>query len=45
MVESCEDRRDFWTMLRALAGEDRLSTEALVERRASGRGRQDHVRG
>ena len=23
MVESCEDRRDFWTMLRALAGLDR----------------------
>jgi pyruvate-ferredoxin/flavodoxin oxidoreductase len=23
MVESCEDRRDFWTMLRALAGTDK----------------------
>lgn len=23
IVESCEDRRDFWTMLRALAGEDK----------------------
>ncbi len=25
MVESCEDRRAFWTMLRALAGEDRAA--------------------
>ncbi len=31
IVESCEDRRDFWTMLRALAGEDQPSTESLVE--------------
>jgi pyruvate-ferredoxin/flavodoxin oxidoreductase len=31
IVESCEDRRDFWTMLRSLAGEDQPSTEALVE--------------
>jgi pyruvate-ferredoxin/flavodoxin oxidoreductase len=31
IVESCEDRRDFWTMLRALAGEDQPSTDALVE--------------
>jgi pyruvate-ferredoxin/flavodoxin oxidoreductase len=32
IVASCEDRRDFWTMLRALAGEDEPSTEALVEK-------------
>jgi pyruvate-ferredoxin/flavodoxin oxidoreductase len=31
IVESCEDRRDFWTMLRALAGEDQPSSEALAE--------------
>ncbi|MDH3655397.1 MAG: thiamine pyrophosphate-dependent enzyme [Myxococcales bacterium] len=31
IVESCEDRRDFWTMLRSLAGEDRPSTDSLVE--------------
>ena len=31
IVASCEDRRDFWTMLRSLAGEDRPSTDALVE--------------
>jgi pyruvate-ferredoxin/flavodoxin oxidoreductase len=31
IVESCEDRRDFWTMLRSLAGEDRPSTDVLVE--------------
>ncbi|MGB5372812.1 MAG: thiamine pyrophosphate-dependent enzyme, partial [Polyangiales bacterium] len=31
IVASCEDRRDFWTMLRALAGEDRPSTDSLVE--------------
>jgi pyruvate-ferredoxin/flavodoxin oxidoreductase len=31
IVESCEDRRDFWTMLRSLAGEDRPSTEAVAE--------------
>ena len=32
IVESCEDRRDFWTMLRALAGEDRPSTRAIAEK-------------
>ncbi len=31
IVASCEDRRDFWTMLRSLAGEDRPSTDSLVE--------------
>jgi pyruvate-ferredoxin/flavodoxin oxidoreductase len=31
IVESCEDRRAFWTMLRSLAGEDRPSTDSLVE--------------
>ncbi|MBW1758210.1 MAG: pyruvate ferredoxin oxidoreductase, partial [Deltaproteobacteria bacterium] len=31
IVESCEDRRDFWTLLRSLAGEDQPSTQALVE--------------
>jgi len=31
IVASCEDRRDFWTMLRALAGTDQPSTESLVE--------------
>ena len=31
IVESCEDRRDFWTMLRSLAGEDRPPTDVLVE--------------
>jgi pyruvate-ferredoxin/flavodoxin oxidoreductase len=31
IVESCEDRRDFWTMLRSLAGADRPSTESVVE--------------
>jgi len=31
IVESCEDRQDFWTMLRSLAGEDRPSTDSLVE--------------
>ncbi|MFA9470014.1 MAG: 2-oxoacid:acceptor oxidoreductase family protein [Deltaproteobacteria bacterium] len=31
IVESCEDRRDFWTLLRALAGEDQPSTESIVE--------------
>jgi len=31
IVASCEDRRDFWTMLRALAGEDQPSTESIVE--------------
>ncbi len=31
IVESCEDRRDFWTMLKSLAGEDQPSTESLVE--------------
>jgi pyruvate-ferredoxin/flavodoxin oxidoreductase len=31
IVESCEDRRDFWTMLRSLAGEDQPSTDVLVE--------------
>ena len=31
IVESCEDRRDFWTMLRALAGEDQPSSASLVE--------------
>jgi pyruvate-ferredoxin/flavodoxin oxidoreductase len=33
MVESCEDRRDFWTMLRALAGvgKKEISREEIVE--------------
>ncbi|KPK16807.1 MAG: pyruvate ferredoxin oxidoreductase [Myxococcales bacterium SG8_38] len=31
IVESCEDRRDFWTLLRSLAGQDQPSTESLVE--------------
>ncbi len=31
IVASCEDRREFWTMLRSLAGEDRPSTDSLVE--------------
>ena len=31
IVESCEDRRDFWTMLRSLAGEDQPPTEAIAE--------------
>jgi pyruvate-ferredoxin/flavodoxin oxidoreductase len=31
IVESCEDRRDFWTMLRSLAGEDRPDTEEIAE--------------
>jgi len=31
IVESCEDRRDFWTMLRSLTGADQPSTESLVE--------------
>jgi pyruvate-ferredoxin/flavodoxin oxidoreductase len=31
IVESCEDRRDFWDMLRSLAGENRPSTESMVE--------------
>ncbi len=31
IVESCEDRLDFWDMLRSLAGEDRPSTDSLVE--------------
>jgi pyruvate-ferredoxin/flavodoxin oxidoreductase len=31
IVESCEDRRDFWTMLRSLAGEDQPDTGELVE--------------
>ncbi len=31
IVQSCEDRRDFWTLLRALAGEDQPSTASLVE--------------
>ncbi|MGB8329865.1 MAG: 2-oxoacid:acceptor oxidoreductase family protein [Polyangiales bacterium] len=31
IVESCEDRRDFWTMLRSLAGTDQPSTESVVE--------------
>jgi pyruvate-ferredoxin/flavodoxin oxidoreductase len=30
MVESCEDRRDFWTMLRALAGLDKASREEIA---------------
>jgi pyruvate-ferredoxin/flavodoxin oxidoreductase len=42
MVESCEDRRDFWTMLRALAGVDkpvvsREEIEAEVRREMAGR--------
>jgi pyruvate-ferredoxin/flavodoxin oxidoreductase len=34
MVESCEDRRDFWTMLRALAGTgmEELSREEIAEK-------------
>jgi pyruvate-ferredoxin/flavodoxin oxidoreductase len=31
IVESCEDRRDFWTMLRSLAGEDQPSVESITE--------------
>jgi pyruvate-ferredoxin/flavodoxin oxidoreductase len=31
MVESCEDRRDFWTMLRALAGMDKPSRETIAD--------------
>jgi pyruvate-ferredoxin/flavodoxin oxidoreductase len=33
MVESCEDRRDFWTMLRALAGvgKKEISREEIAE--------------
>ncbi|HEY5656415.1 MAG TPA: 2-oxoacid:acceptor oxidoreductase family protein, partial [Myxococcota bacterium] len=31
MVESCEDRRDFWTMLRALAGAGKVSREEIEE--------------
>ncbi len=33
MVESCEERRDFWIMLRALAGEDKpeISREEIEE--------------
>ncbi|MHC4991125.1 MAG: 2-oxoacid:acceptor oxidoreductase family protein, partial [Planctomycetota bacterium] len=33
MIESCEDRRDFWTMLRALAGEgkEEISREQVAE--------------
>ena len=33
MVESCEDRRGFWTMLRALAGEgtEEVSREQVAE--------------
>jgi pyruvate-ferredoxin/flavodoxin oxidoreductase len=31
MVESCEDRRDFWTMLRALAGAVKASREEIEE--------------
>ncbi|HSN84127.1 MAG TPA: 2-oxoacid:acceptor oxidoreductase family protein [Polyangiales bacterium] len=31
IVESCEDRRDFWTLLRSLAGQDQPSTDSLVE--------------
>jgi len=31
IVESCEDRRDFWTMLRSLAGADKPSREEIAE--------------
>ena len=31
IVESCEDRRDFWHMLRSLAGEDQPPVESVVE--------------
>ena len=31
IVESCEDRRDFWTMLRSLAGIDKPSRDDLME--------------
>jgi len=31
IVESCEDRRDFWTLLRSFTSEDQPDTEALVE--------------
>ena len=31
IVQSCEDRRDFWQMLRSLAGEDVPETDSLVE--------------
>jgi pyruvate-ferredoxin/flavodoxin oxidoreductase len=40
MVESSEDRRDFWTMLRALAGADKASREDIadeVRREVAGR--------
>ena len=30
IVESCEDRRDFWTMLRSLAGEEEAAPDASV---------------
>jgi pyruvate-ferredoxin/flavodoxin oxidoreductase len=32
IIESCEDRRDFWTMLRALAGVDKASDEETAAR-------------
>jgi pyruvate-ferredoxin/flavodoxin oxidoreductase len=31
IVESCEDRRDFWTMLRALVHEEQAPPESLLE--------------
>jgi pyruvate-ferredoxin/flavodoxin oxidoreductase len=31
IVESCEDRRDFWTMLRALAGMGKASREEIAD--------------
>jgi pyruvate-ferredoxin/flavodoxin oxidoreductase len=31
IVESCEDRRAFWRMLRSLAGEDQAPVESVVE--------------
>ncbi|MEM7433571.1 MAG: 2-oxoacid:acceptor oxidoreductase family protein [Myxococcota bacterium] len=31
IVESCQDRIDFWRMLKALAGDDQPSAESLVE--------------
>jgi pyruvate-ferredoxin/flavodoxin oxidoreductase len=31
IVESCEDRRDFWHMLRSLAGDDRPPVESVTE--------------
>jgi pyruvate-ferredoxin/flavodoxin oxidoreductase len=32
IIESCEDRRDFWTILRALAGVDKATDEEIAAR-------------